>query len=236
MTNNDILRRLRYAFDINDSKMIALFALADLAVSREQVSDWLKKDDDPAYKLCNDTQLATFLNGFIHDKRGKKEGSQQEPEQRLSNNIILRKLRIALNLKDDAMIQLLSLVKYTVSKHELSAFFRRSDHRQYRECKDQILRNFLHGLQMKYRPDAPLKAATKAMAGDQQGAAKVSPAKHTKTAAKKGANTDFKWSADRPSIQPKAEKKEAATAATNKDGKIAFKWNADYQASKPRSD
>jgi len=38
--------------------MIALFALADLQVTREQISDWLKKDDDPAYQKCSDTQLA----------------------------------------------------------------------------------------------------------------------------------------------------------------------------------
>ena len=151
MTNNDILRRLRYTFDFDDSKMIALFGLADLEVTRGQVSDWLKKEDDPAYQNCTDTQLAIFLNGLINDKRGKKEGPQPEPENCLTNNIIFRKLKIALDLKTDDILEMMKLVNLRMSKHELSAFFRRPDHKHYRKCKDQILRNFLKSVQLKYR-------------------------------------------------------------------------------------
>ena len=153
MTNNDVLRRIRYAFDFNDSKMIALFALADHLVTRAQISDWLKKDDDPAFQECSDTQLAIFLNGLINDKRGKKEGPQPVPEQHLTNNIIFKKLRIALNLKTEDVLEILGLAGVRISEHELSAFFRRPDHKHYRDCNDQILRNFLKGLQLKYRPD-----------------------------------------------------------------------------------
>ncbi len=151
MTNNDILRRIRYIFDFNDSKIIAVFGLADYQVTREQASNWLKKDDDPAYQKCSDTQLAIFLNGLINDKRGKKEGPQPEPEQRLTNNIIFRKLRIALNLQAEDILEIMDLAGLRISKHELSAFFRRPDHKHYRDCKDQILRNFLNGVQLKYR-------------------------------------------------------------------------------------
>jgi uncharacterized protein YehS (DUF1456 family) len=151
VTNNDILRRLRYIFDFNDSKMISLFGLANFEVTRGQVSDWLKKEDDPAYKNCTDTQLAIFLNGLINDKRGKKEGPQPKPEKRLTNNIIFRKLRIALDLKADDVLEIMELAHLHISKNELSAFFRKSDHKHYRECKDQILRNFLKGIQLKYR-------------------------------------------------------------------------------------
>ena len=154
MTNNDILRRIRYIFDFSDKKMISIFEQADCKVSREQISDWLKKDDDPAYKACNDTQLATFLNGLINDKRGKKDGPQPEPEKKLNNNIIFRKLKIALNLKEEDTLAILALANLKISKHELSAFFRRPDHKHYRLCKDQILRNFISGLQIKYRPAA----------------------------------------------------------------------------------
>jgi uncharacterized protein YehS (DUF1456 family) len=150
MTNNDILRRLRFTFDLNDTKMIELFAIADQQVTRSQISDWLKKDEDPACIKINDKQLATFLNGFIIEKRGKKEGDQPEPEKRLNNNIIFRKLKIALNLKDDEILEILGLAELRISKHALSAFFRRPDHVQYKACENQILRNFLHGLQLKY--------------------------------------------------------------------------------------
>ena len=154
MTNNDTLRRIRYIFDLNDSNMMAIFELAELKVSREQISNWLKKDDDPAYKACTDTELAIFLNGFINKKRGKKDGPQPEPEKKLNNNIIFRKLKIALNLKNEDVLELLALAELRISKHELSAFFRRENHKHYRVCKDQILRNFLKGLQLKHRPAA----------------------------------------------------------------------------------
>ena len=151
MDNNDIIRRIRYAFDINDSKMIELFGLGDVQVTRAQISSWLKKDVDPDYVTLPDFQLAVFLNGLIVDKRGAKEGPKPIPENRLNNNIILRKIKIALNLKDEDLLELLKLADLQISKHELSAFFRKPGQSQYRECKDQILRNLLRGMQMKYR-------------------------------------------------------------------------------------
>jgi uncharacterized protein YehS (DUF1456 family) len=153
MTNNDILRRVRYIFDFNDDKMIALFGLADYEVTRTQISDWMKQEDDPTYEKLSDKLLATYLNGFINDKRGKKDGPQPVPEKNLSNNAIFRKLKIALNLQSDDILEIMGLSDFRISKHELSAFFRKVDHKHYRECKDQILRIFLKGLQMQYRKD-----------------------------------------------------------------------------------
>ncbi|HED39082.1 MAG TPA: DUF1456 family protein [Chromatiales bacterium] len=152
MTNNDVLRRIRYTFDFNDSEMMAIFSQADLEVTREQVSAWLKADDDPAFKACSDLQLALFLNGLINERRGRREGEQPVPEKRLNNNIIFRKLKIALNLSADDTLEILALTKVCLSKHELSAFFRKPSHKNYRECQDQVLRNFLMGIQLKYRP------------------------------------------------------------------------------------
>jgi uncharacterized protein YehS (DUF1456 family) len=151
MMNNDILRRLRYTFNFDDSKMIAIFALAENQVTRAQISDWLKKEEDPEFQPCSDTQLAIFLNGLINHKRGKLEGPQPVPESRLTNNIIFRKLRIALDLKTDDVMEILDLANLRVSKPELSAFFRKKGQKNYRNCNDQILRNFLQGLQIKYR-------------------------------------------------------------------------------------
>ncbi|MEA3452317.1 MAG: DUF1456 family protein, partial [Bacteroidota bacterium] len=62
MTNNDILRRIRYTFDYDDSKMIDIFSLAGQQISRPQVCDWLKKDNDPEGVDINDFNLAVFLN------------------------------------------------------------------------------------------------------------------------------------------------------------------------------
>ncbi|MDH5471358.1 MAG: DUF1456 family protein [Gammaproteobacteria bacterium] len=153
MTNNDVLRRIRYAFDYNDSKMMSIFGLADLQVTREQISNWLKKDEDPAFQACGDTELAIFLNGMIIDRRGKKEGVQPAPEKKINNNVIFRKLKIALDLKAEDILDVLALTEVSLSKHELSAFFRKPEHKHYRSCKDQVLRKFIEGVQLKYRPD-----------------------------------------------------------------------------------
>lgn len=150
MTNNDILRRIRYIFNFDDSKMIAVFGLADYKVTREQVSAWLKKDADPALQKLSDVQLASFLNGLIIDRRGQKEGAQPEPEQQLTNNIVFRKLKIGLDLKAEDVLEILALSDMRISKHELSALFRKPGHKHFRECNDQILRNFLNGLRLKY--------------------------------------------------------------------------------------
>jgi len=153
VTNNDILRRLRYTFDLNDSKMMALFKHDDVDISREQISNYLKKDDDVDFLPCIDVQLAIFLNNFIDEKRGKKEGAQPRLEKHLTNNVILRKLKIALDLKENDMLEIMAMADFIISKHELSALFRKKGHKHHRVCKDQILRNFLQGLQKKYRAD-----------------------------------------------------------------------------------
>ncbi|PWH86256.1 YehS family protein [Brumimicrobium oceani] len=154
MTNNDILRQIRYAFDYSDDEMMALFASAGMEATRAQVCDWLKKEEEESYVKMIDKEMATFLNGFINEKRGKKEGLPMRPEDNLNNNIIFRKLKIALNLNDIDILDILDLANMRVSKHELSAFFRKPTQRQYRKCNDQFLRNFLYGMQLKYREEA----------------------------------------------------------------------------------
>lgn len=201
MINNDILRRLRYNFDFNDSQMIAIFAEANCEVTRAQVSDWLKKEDDAAYQSISDPMLATFLNGFINLKRGKRDGEQAKPEQRLNNNIVFRKLKIALDLKSEEIIELMALGSQRLSKHELSAFFRKTDHKHYRECKDQVLRGFLKGLQQQQRGTLPVEKSPERVASN-----KPRPADKARPAAKRaGANkakSGAKWpGASKPKLQ-----------------------------------
>lgn len=151
MNQNDIFRRVRYILDLDDSAVMSLFALGGLEVTRAQVSAWLKKDDDPDQQPLQDVELATFLNGLIVDKRGRKDGPRAEPEQQLTNNMVFMKLKIALNLRAEETLAILALSDFTISKHELSAFFRKPGHKHFRACKDQVLRNFLKGLQIQHR-------------------------------------------------------------------------------------
>ena len=149
MTNNDILRRVRYLFYFSDEKMVALFKLADYKVNSTEVAKWLKKEEDPLYKDISDRELAIFLNGLIIENRGKREGPSPEPEESLSNNMILKKMKIALGLTSDAILELFASIGKPITRTELSDFFRNSDHKLYRPCGDQYLRNFLNALQAK---------------------------------------------------------------------------------------
>ncbi|MFT7219208.1 MAG: hypothetical protein ACI8Z1_000822 [Candidatus Azotimanducaceae bacterium] len=133
--------------------MIAIFSQAEQEVNRGEISGWLKKDEDPEQLECDDPTLACFLNGLINELRGKKEGAQPEPEKRLTNNIIFKKLKIALNLKAEDIVRIMALADFNVSKTELSAFFRKKGHKHYKQCQDQILRNFIHGIQIEYRDE-----------------------------------------------------------------------------------
>lgn len=170
MKNNDILRRIRFTFNLDDSKMIKLSSSAERKVTRAEISDWLKRDDDLGYKSMVDHELAIFLNHFIEEKRGKRDGPAPVPEKKLNNNAIFMKLKIALNLKAEDVLELLESAGFKLGKHELSAFFRKPGHKHYRECKDQVLRNFLQGMQNKYRKDVkPVVKKTDAPAPPQGG-------------------------------------------------------------------
>ncbi|MGB0776951.1 MAG: DUF1456 family protein [Flavobacteriaceae bacterium] len=147
MTNNDIIRRLRYLFQFKDQQVVDLFALAEHTVTKAQVNTWLKKEEDPEMVEISDRDLAVFLNGLIIDKRGRREGPLPEPEDPLTNNMIFKKIQIAMNLSSDDVIAKFKAIDKTLSKHELSAFFRKPNHKSYRYCMDQYLRNFIHALQ-----------------------------------------------------------------------------------------
>jgi uncharacterized protein YehS (DUF1456 family) len=153
MTNNDILRRLRYILNIKDTKIIKVLALMDYQVPLPRVVSWLKKDDDEDFTECSDKDLTAFLDGLIIERRGKRDDSKvtkTPAPQRLNNNLVFLKLKIAFDLKSDDVLAILQLAEYKISSSELSAFFRKKTHRHYRVCKDQILRKFLKGLQLKY--------------------------------------------------------------------------------------
>lgn len=157
MTPNDVLRKLRYALNIPDPSMIEIFRHADRKVELSELKALLKKEDEDGFVACTDKVLGSFLDGFIIYQRGKKERDPMQVAQSdppLNNNVILRKIRIALELKEDDMLGILKLTGTHLSGSELAAFFRKQGHKNYRECGDQVLRNFLKGLAIRYRERA----------------------------------------------------------------------------------
>jgi len=154
MNNNDVVRRLRYALNLNDSAMLELFKLTDHEMEQSRLTGLLKKEDDAGFVACRDDVLGYFLDGLILQKRGRKEakpGETRKPDLRLTNNTVLKKLRIALELKEDDMLAILKLADVDLSKSELTALFRKEGHKNYKECGDQFLRKFLQGLSLRYR-------------------------------------------------------------------------------------
>ncbi|MEQ4925189.1 DUF1456 family protein [Proteus hauseri] len=154
MINNFVLRSVRYMLDLSDAQVVDIIKLADLTVTKEQVNAWLKKDDEPEYVECDDNTMGHFLNGLVFFRRGKDDNfPAPEVETRITNNIVLKKLRVAFELKDVDMLDIFERADFRVSKPELSAVFRKPGHKNYRNCGDQIVRYFLKGLTMTLRGD-----------------------------------------------------------------------------------
>jgi len=154
MINNDILRRFRYALDISDSTMVEIFKLSRHEIDRSDLAALLKTEDETGFVECSDTLMNLFLDGFIVHKRGRKETKPDQTENPvlpLTNNVILKKIRIALELKEEDMLGILNLANIDISKSELTALFRRPGHKHYKPCGDQFLRHFLKGLTALYR-------------------------------------------------------------------------------------
>jgi len=149
MTYNDLLRRLRYALNLNGESIAGLCTLGGQEIRPIDVLMLLKKEEETGYVVCDDTVMTAFLDGLIISRRGArvpKPGLAKTTDMALNNNLILRKLRIALELNDEAMLAILEKAGVQLSKSELSAMFRAEGHRNYKPCGDQFLRNFIRGL------------------------------------------------------------------------------------------
>ncbi len=152
MTNNDILRRVRYALNMTNAEVIRVLTLAGRAMTEGDLDLLLKKDDDPGFVECPDILLEAFLDGLIIARRGPRPNGP-EPAEALDNNLVLRKIRIALELKDTDLVRILEAGGMEVSRSELSALFRKPGHRNFKPCRDQLLRKFLAGLSTISRED-----------------------------------------------------------------------------------
>ncbi|ARD48358.1 DUF1456 family protein [Sporosarcina sp. P33] len=168
MNNNDVLSRLRYALDLKDSAMAEIFALGGMELKKAEVKEMLTKTNDDSTdemqmneyaKEIDNITLESFLNGLISLKRGVRENTEHAPQpflmseegHRNVNNILLKKVKIALSLTSEDMLQILGDAGVIISKNELSAVLRKEGHRNYKPCGDRYARNFLKGLAMRYR-------------------------------------------------------------------------------------
>ena len=173
MNNNDILIRLRYALDIKDMDMVEIFGLGGIKITKEEVQEILVKSknrsnnetEDEEFqandytKILDNYMLESFLNGLIIYKRGVQDSKPEDSEKQVPmlmdnrnvNNILLKKVKIALSLTSEDMLDILKDTGATLSKSELSAVLRKEGHRNYKECGDRYARNLLKGLAIRYR-------------------------------------------------------------------------------------
>jgi uncharacterized protein YehS (DUF1456 family) len=154
MANNDILRSIRDALTIDDATMIQIFKQSGREVGQSTISALLKAEDEDGYIPCSDPILGFFLDGLIIHKRGAQDGTPvaaAKPAGRLTKNAIVKKLRIALDLKEDDMISIFKAARIEISKHDLSALFRKEDNKHYKECSERLFIAFLGGLALRCR-------------------------------------------------------------------------------------
>lgn len=163
MNNNDILIRLRYALDLKNTDMVDIFKLGGVEVTKEDVLLLLTKSNDDDNEAenelqmkCTNNMLDSFLNGLIIYKRGKQEPKPGQPQgpavsNESVNNLLLKKVKIALALTSEDMLDILEEAGVIISKGELSAVLRKEGHKNYKPCLDRYARNFLKGLALKYR-------------------------------------------------------------------------------------
>lgn len=157
MDNNDILIRLRYALDLKNAEMVEIFKLGGIEVSPLELPLILTKSDSEEENItCDNVMFESFLNGLITFKRGQKPGEPETPELTLGrstnvNNHLLKKVKIALALTSEEMLEIFDLAGLGVTKGELGALLRKEGHKNYKACGDKFARNFLKGLAVKYR-------------------------------------------------------------------------------------
>jgi uncharacterized protein YehS (DUF1456 family) len=146
MINNDVIRAVRYILNVSEFKLVEIVELGNGEVSQAKMNAYMKAEDEPGFELCPQNLMARFLNGVIIFKRGKDDSRPPLAPELPTNNVVLKKLRVAFELKDDDILSMLDGVGFRVTKSELSALFRKEGHANYRECGDQLLRNFLKAL------------------------------------------------------------------------------------------
>lgn len=154
MLNSDILRRIRYAFNFDDKLMLEIFKLGGIKLDVEKLRNHLKKEEDEGYEPLEVKSLLAFLDGLILRKRGPREtpSGKTPVKESFSNNLVLRKIKIALEFKEEDLLAVLKRSDMEISRSELSALFRQKEHKNYKVCGDQLLRNFLAGLPGYKRP------------------------------------------------------------------------------------
>jgi len=157
-TPNDILFKIQKALGLSKAEMLQAYTLENYEMTPEHLENLLKRRQDKMFELCTYEERGVFLDGLVTLKRGPSAQKQNADEDvSLSNNLILKKLRAALQLKDHELQIIFALVDVDLSKQQLSSLFRKEDHKNFKPCSDELLESFLEGLDEFYYDGNPLE-------------------------------------------------------------------------------
>lgn len=147
MYPNLVLKRVSALSNLTNRQIANVFKKANKKFTSAEVDKWLVDEEDPNHQPLSKENLSVFLNGLIIHLRGAREdGFVPEPDMNLDNNMIFKKLKIAYEVQTDEIAPMFRAINRRITKNEVAAFLRGAKHSQYREMKDQYLRNFISAL------------------------------------------------------------------------------------------
>ena len=145
LTTNEILYRIKKSLNLSQEEMLKAYELESYKMESSHLDTLLKRRKDKAFKLCSYEELGVFLDGLVILKRGPSPKKNHNSVE-LTNNLILKKLRIALELKEAETEIIFSLGEVELSKQHLASLFRKEEHKNFKKCSDELLMAFLEGL------------------------------------------------------------------------------------------
>ncbi len=147
MNTNDILYKIIKALKLSKEEILKAYELENYEMSASHLDSLLKRRHEKDFKKCSYEELGVFLDGLVTLKRGPSPKKLTGDESiALTNNLILKKLRIALELKEPETEIIFGLGDAELSKQELKSLFRKESHKNFKACSDELLNAFLDGL------------------------------------------------------------------------------------------
>lgn len=151
ISTNEILYRTQKALHLTLEEMLQCYTLEKYNMDKTHLESLLARRQDKHFELCSYEELGVFLDGLVTLKRGPSPKNPDNSEVlELSNNLILKKLRIALELKEAETEIIFGLADIELSKQQLSSLFRKESHKNFKPCSDALLMSFLEGLDEYY--------------------------------------------------------------------------------------
>ena len=157
LSTNEVLYRIHKALKLSLDEMIQAYKLENYEMEASHLESLLKRRLDKGFVLCSYEELGIFLDGLVTLKRGPSPKKDDSTIVELTNNLILKKLRIALELKEAETEIIFGLSDIELSKQQLASLFRKESHKNFKKCSDELLMAFLEGLDEFYYVDGDIE-------------------------------------------------------------------------------